>query len=67
MWRKPVTSLVIISEGFERVGPFARPTPKPLYASAGYRSAMSEPSPDVYERGKGLDAHNQVMREIRSR
>ena len=28
---------------------------------------MSEPSPEVYERGKGMDAHNQVMREIRSR
>ena len=28
---------------------------------------MSEPTPEVYERGKGMDAHNQVMREIRSR
>jgi radical SAM enzyme (TIGR01210 family) len=28
---------------------------------------MSEPSPDVYEQGKGMDAHNQVMRGIRSR
>lgn len=28
---------------------------------------MSKPSPDVYEQGKGMDAHNQVMREIRSR
>ncbi|MFC6824135.1 archaeosine biosynthesis radical SAM protein RaSEA [Halopelagius fulvigenes] len=28
---------------------------------------MSKPSPEVYERGKGMDAHNQVMREIRSR
>jgi radical SAM enzyme (TIGR01210 family) len=27
---------------------------------------MSEPSPEVYERGRGMDAHNQVMREIRS-
>ena len=27
---------------------------------------MSQPSPEVYERGKGMDAHNQVMREIRS-
>ncbi|WP_224268116.1 archaeosine biosynthesis radical SAM protein RaSEA [Haloprofundus salinisoli] len=26
---------------------------------------MSEPSPDVYERGRGMDAHNKVMREIR--
>ncbi|MFB6096684.1 MAG: archaeosine biosynthesis radical SAM protein RaSEA [Haloferacaceae archaeon] len=26
---------------------------------------MSEPSPDVYEQGRGMDAHNQVMREIR--
>jgi len=41
-------------------------TPKPLYASVGYPSAMSEPSPEVYERGKGMDAHNQVMRGIRS-
>ncbi|GAB3033558.1 archaeosine biosynthesis radical SAM protein RaSEA [Natronobiforma cellulositropha] len=28
---------------------------------------MSTPTPEVYERGKGMDAHNQVMREIRSR
>jgi radical SAM enzyme (TIGR01210 family) len=28
---------------------------------------MSEPSPEVYEQGRGMDAHNQVMREIRSR
>jgi radical SAM enzyme (TIGR01210 family) len=28
---------------------------------------MSKPSPDVYEQGKGMDAHNQVMREIRGR
>jgi len=28
---------------------------------------MSEPSPEVYEQGKGMDAHNQAMREIRSR
>jgi radical SAM enzyme (TIGR01210 family) len=27
---------------------------------------MSEPSPEVYEQGKGMDAHNQVMREIRA-
>jgi hypothetical protein len=27
---------------------------------------MSQPSPDVYERGRGMDAHNQVMRDIRS-
>jgi hypothetical protein len=27
---------------------------------------MSEPSPEVYERGKGMDAHNQVMRGIRA-
>lgn len=27
---------------------------------------MSTPTPDVYEQGKGMDAHNQVMREIRS-
>jgi len=26
---------------------------------------MSQSSPEVYERGKGMDAHNQVMREIR--
>jgi radical SAM enzyme (TIGR01210 family) len=26
----------------------------------------SEPSPEVYERGRGMDAHNQVMRDIRS-
>ncbi|QLH77093.1 archaeosine biosynthesis radical SAM protein RaSEA [Halosimplex rubrum] len=28
---------------------------------------MSQPSPDVYEQGKGMDAHNKVMREVRSR
>ncbi len=27
---------------------------------------MSTPTPEVYEQGKGMDAHNQVMREIRS-
>ncbi len=26
---------------------------------------MSEPSPEVYERGRGMDAHNLVMRELR--
>jgi radical SAM enzyme (TIGR01210 family) len=26
----------------------------------------SEPTPEVYERGRGMDAHNQVMRDIRS-
>jgi radical SAM enzyme (TIGR01210 family) len=28
---------------------------------------MSEPSPEVYEQGRGMDAHNQAMREIRAR
>jgi radical SAM enzyme (TIGR01210 family) len=28
---------------------------------------MSKPSPEVYEQGKGMDAHNKVMREIRAR
>ena len=28
---------------------------------------MSKPSPEVYEQGKGMDAHNQAMREIRAR
>ena len=28
---------------------------------------MSKPSPDVYEQGRGMDAHNKAMREIRSR
>jgi len=28
---------------------------------------MSEPTPEVYERGRGMDAHNQVMREVRAR
>jgi radical SAM enzyme (TIGR01210 family) len=27
---------------------------------------MSEPSPEVYEQGRGMDAHNKVMREIRA-
>ena len=27
---------------------------------------MSEPSPEVYERGRGMDAHNRVMRELRA-
>ncbi|MFW6320346.1 MAG: TIGR01210 family radical SAM protein, partial [Halohasta sp.] len=26
---------------------------------------MSKPSPEVYEEGRGMDAHNAVMREIR--
>lgn len=26
---------------------------------------MSEPTPEVYERGRGMDAHNLVMRELR--
>ena len=28
---------------------------------------MSEPSPEVYEQERGMDAHNQAMREIRAR
>ncbi len=28
---------------------------------------MSTPDPDVYEQGRGMDAHNQVMRRIRGR
>ena len=28
---------------------------------------MSQPSPEVYEAGKGMDAHNAAMREIRAR
>jgi len=28
---------------------------------------MSEPSPEVYEQGRGMDAHNRAMREIRAR
>jgi radical SAM enzyme (TIGR01210 family) len=28
---------------------------------------MSQPSPEVYEQGRGMDAHNQAMREIRAR
>jgi len=28
---------------------------------------MSESSPEVYEQGRGMDAHNKVMREIRGR
>ena len=27
---------------------------------------MSQPSPEVYEQGRGMDAHNAVMREIRA-
>ncbi|WP_135806721.1 archaeosine biosynthesis radical SAM protein RaSEA [Halorussus marinus] len=27
---------------------------------------MSEPSPEVYEQGRGMDAHNEVMRSIRA-
>jgi hypothetical protein len=30
-------------------------------------TAMSKPTPEVYERGKGMDAHNEVMRSIRAR
>ncbi|MFC4987742.1 archaeosine biosynthesis radical SAM protein RaSEA [Saliphagus infecundisoli] len=28
---------------------------------------MSQPTPEVYEQGKGMDAHNRAMREIRAR
>ncbi|CAI50597.1 TIGR01210 family protein [Natronomonas pharaonis DSM 2160] len=28
---------------------------------------MSQPTPDTYEDGRGMDAHNEVMREIRAR
>ncbi|MCL7416707.1 MAG: archaeosine biosynthesis radical SAM protein RaSEA [Halalkalicoccus sp.] len=28
---------------------------------------MSKPSPEVYEQGRGMDAHNQVMRSIRAK
>jgi hypothetical protein len=28
---------------------------------------MSEPSPEVYEQGRGMDAHNKVMRGIRAK
>ncbi|PSQ18264.1 TIGR01210 family radical SAM protein [Halobacteriales archaeon QS_8_69_73] len=28
---------------------------------------MSQPTPDGYEEGRGMDAHNEVMREVRSR
>jgi len=28
---------------------------------------MSTPTPEVYEQGKGMDAHNKVMREVRAR
>jgi len=27
---------------------------------------MSTPSPDAYEQGRGMDAHNAVMRDIRA-
>jgi len=28
---------------------------------------MSQPTPEIYEQGRGMDAHNEVMREIRAR
>jgi len=28
---------------------------------------MSKPDPEVYEQGRGMDAHNQAMREVRAR
>ena len=28
---------------------------------------MSKPSPEVYEQGRGMDAHNKVMREVRAK
>ncbi|WP_439027504.1 archaeosine biosynthesis radical SAM protein RaSEA [Haloarchaeobius sp. DT45] len=28
---------------------------------------MSKPTPEVYEKGKGMDAHNKVMRDIRAK
>jgi radical SAM enzyme (TIGR01210 family) len=33
----------------------------------GLLPVMSKPSPEVYEEGRGMDAHNAVMREIRAR
>jgi len=38
-----------------------------LLSCRRYPEAMSKPSPEVYERGQGMDAHNQAMREIRAR
>ena len=43
------------------------PETKALYPPVGYAGAMSTPDPEVYEEGRGMDAHNAVMREVRSR
>jgi radical SAM enzyme (TIGR01210 family) len=40
--------------------------PTEIYPAVGYVSAMSKPSPEVYEQERGMDAHNRVMRGIRS-
>ncbi len=42
------------------------PAPTGIYPGVGYVCPMSQPSPEVYEQGKGMDAHNQVMRGIRA-
>ncbi len=38
-----------------------------LLLAGGYGRVMSQPSPESYEDGRGMDAHNEVMREIRGR
>ena len=38
-----------------------------VYDPVSKEGTMSKPSPDVYEQGRGMDAHNQAMREIRAR
>jgi len=41
--------------------------PVAFYPSDGYSVSMSDaPTPEVYERGRGMDAHNEAMREIRA-
>lgn len=37
-----------------------------FYPATDYWHPMNKPSPEVYERGRGMDAHNEVMREIRA-
>ncbi len=39
---------------------------KRTYAPDDNPGTMSQPSPEVYEQGRGMDAHNAVMREIRA-
>ena len=42
------------------------PRTKRLYAATASLPVMSKPSPEAFEQGRGMDAHNEVMRDIRA-